>query len=167
MASDFRRSDDHFIENFRSYVFWRSDLFPFYLHFKFFTQTNHLKFEERWQYVGFIFLLLLSFTSTRITNFLLRFRFRKCWRAVIKKIHSIKISVQTLELQGGPWGFGPILLRGYCGWVARKFRGPLFSCLIPFVWPSFQVYHPPAPPPPCVHLWVRITILSLVFVFQK
>ncbi len=43
--------------------------------------------------------------------------------------------------RGGPWGFRQILLRGVVG-VARKSRGsgPLLSCFITFLLPSFSKF---------------------------
>jgi hypothetical protein len=52
-----------------------------------------------------------------------------------------------IEIQGGPWGFGQILLRGVLGVVKKSRRSP-FSSFIAFLYPNL-LDHTPLLPYPC------------------
>jgi hypothetical protein len=71
--------------------------------------------------------------------------------------YKLSIDAQLLEIQGSPWGFGQILLRGVLG-VVRKFRGSPFSCLLHFYVTIFQTV-PTLPLPVCIYEAELVVVL--------
>ena len=75
------------------------------------------------------------------------------WTDCIDFSSELKIEIidaQSLEIQGGPWGFGQILLKGLLA-VIKKSGGSPCCVLLNF----YDQIYKPYPLPPCVHLWLK------------